>query len=83
LSPFSFEENISSFDTVENLASAGAVPVVVVFLASSANAGVARMASAAAVNTSFFMLFSSSAEVLIYNAGGKHRFRWNRHDAAR
>src|SRR5258705_9090902 len=52
LRPFNFEENISSFDTVENLASAGAVPTV---LASSANTGLASMASDAAIVAIFFM----------------------------
>src|ERR1700719_694023 len=63
VSPFSFEENISSLETVENLASAGALPVV---LALSAMAGLARIASDAAINAIFFM-FSSSAELPIYN----------------
>jgi hypothetical protein len=60
------ELNISSFETVENLASAGAAPVV---LASSANTGVAKTARAAVINAIFFIIvFSSIAELTIDNA---------------
>src|SRR4029078_8684430 len=52
-----FDENISSFDTVENLASAGALPTV---LASSAKAGLASRASEAVISTNLFMLSSSA-----------------------
>src|SRR2546423_5211259 len=69
--PFSLELNISSFETVENLASAGAVPVV---LASSANTGLASSASEAVSSASFFM-FSSSAFSRDYNARRKRLFR--------
>src|SRR6185312_16404895 len=50
--PFSLELNISSFDTVENFASAGAVPVV---FDSWARTGVARIARDAAINANFFI----------------------------
>src|SRR5947208_7065827 len=62
--PFSLQLNISSFETVENLASAGAVPVV---LASSANTGLASSASEA-VSSAIFFMFSSSALSHDYNA---------------
>src|SRR5690242_10517394 len=70
-SPFSFEENISSFETVENLASAGAAPTV---LASSANTGLASKASDAVINAIFF-ISSSSAELLLFNAALQRMFR--------
>jgi len=55
--PFSFELNISSFDTDANFDSDGALPVV---FESWANAGLERIASeAAAINAIFFMTFSS------------------------
>src|SRR5882757_8980657 len=72
LRPFNFEENISSFDTVENLASAGAVPVV---LASSAKTGLASKASDAASSAIFFIVSSSIAELQLYNARPKQTFR--------
>src|ERR1700704_4188824 len=72
LSPFSFGENISSFDTGENLASAGAVPVV---LASSAKTGLASKASDAASSAIFFIVSSSIAELQFYNARSEQTFR--------
>src|SRR6476620_3639165 len=80
--PFIFDENISSFETVENFASAGAVPTV---LASCANAGLASMASEAVISAIFFIL-SSSAELILDNAGQQERFHQilrNNYDAAR
>src|ERR1700760_1652235 len=62
--PLIFDENISSFATVEYLASAGAVPVVV-FLAFSAKTGLARIASEAVISAIFFILSSSEALSLI------------------
>jgi hypothetical protein len=70
LRPFSFEENISSFDTVENLASAGAAPTVLLF---SAKAGPASRASEVAINTIFFML-SSNAKSMPDNARLEEKF---------
>src|ERR1700761_6091899 len=64
--PLSLDENISSLDTVENLASAGAVPVVL--CSSAAKAGVASTASDAAISANFFILSSSEAIVLLLNA---------------
>src|ERR1700729_1604770 len=79
--PLSFEENISSFDTVEYFASAGALPNG---LGAWANAGDARTASDAVISAIFFNL-SSSVDVMIYNAGCQMLFRrcGNIHDAAR
>src|SRR5664279_4336332 len=71
LRPFSFELRISSFGTVENLASAGAVPVV---LASSANAGLASKATDTAIMVRVFMT-SSMAELLLYNARREPKFQ--------
>jgi hypothetical protein len=57
--PFSLDENISSLDTVENLASAGAVPVVT--LEFSAKAGLASNATDAAISANFFILSSKGS----------------------
>jgi hypothetical protein len=73
LKPFSFELNISSFDTVENFASAGALPVV---LDSWAKTGLASTASEAAINAILFIIsFSFIAELLLYNARREQTFR--------
>src|ERR1700742_282848 len=72
--PLIFDENISSLATVENLASAGAVPVVL--WSSAAKAGLASTASDAAISTNFFIVSSSEAIVLLPNARTEHLFRW-------
>src|SRR5437588_611329 len=56
----------ASLDTVENLASAGALPVV---FASSAKTGLARTASEAAIKANFFM--SSSSEKYFTRTRGR------------
>src|ERR1700759_3083163 len=71
--PFSLDENISSLDTVENLASAGALPVVL--WSSAANTGLASTASDAAISANFFILSSSEAIVLLLNARMEQWFR--------
>src|ERR1700749_5025947 len=64
--PLILDENISSLETVENLASAGAVPVVL--CSSAAKAGLASTAREAAISANFFILSSSEAIVLLLNA---------------
>src|ERR1700760_940948 len=71
--PFSLDENISSLDTVENLASAGALPVVL--WSSAANTGLASTASDAAISANFFILSSREAIVLLLNARMEQWFR--------
>src|SRR5581483_10276032 len=72
--PFSLDENISSLETVENLASAGALPVVL--CSSAAKAGLASTASDAAMSANFFILSSSEAIVLLLNARTERLFLW-------
>src|SRR5262245_42894663 len=67
LRPFSFDENISSLDTVENFASAGAAPVD---LASSAQAGAASTASEAVISAIFFIVVLQ-CELPLANAAGR------------
>src|ERR1700760_4959123 len=70
--PLSFDENISSLATDEYLASAGAVPVVVLAV-SAAKTGLARTASDAATSAIFFILSSSEA-LLFVNAASEQMF---------
>src|SRR5579884_800060 len=79
--PLILEENISSLPTDWNLASAGALPVVL--CSSAAKAGVASTASEAAINTNFFILSSSEAVVLLHNAKTEHWFPRNRQSRLR
>src|ERR1700730_3865148 len=71
LRPFSLELNISSLETVENLASGDALPTV---LLSWARTGVARIASDAAINAIFF-IGSSSIAYVNDNARRERTFR--------
>src|ERR1700761_9585271 len=72
--PFSLDVNISSLATVENFASAGAVPVVL--WSSAANTGLASTASDVAISANFFIVSSSEAIVLLLNARTEQLFRW-------
>src|ERR1700749_260560 len=70
--PLILDENISSLATVENLASAGAVPVVL--WSSAAKAGLASTAREAAISANFVIVSSSEAIVLLPNARTEHLF---------